>query len=101
MQDRATSIIRRFEELELSLNPSSRLAKQIDVYLDRKGILPEFIEPDHPLVQTAVEAYRDLNQVAFALTELRQIVPGQKLVLRSVENERPPPACWCTGRGLT
>jgi hypothetical protein len=79
MRSKAEFIVRGFKELEVGLNPTSRLGKQIDVYLDRKGILPQVIEPDHPLFQTAVEAQRDLNQVAFALTQLMPIVPRSEL----------------------
>ena len=71
--------MRKFEEQGLASHPASWLARQIDVYLDRKRALPQNIEPDHPLFQTAVEARRDLSQIAFALTQLMPIVPSVEM----------------------
>jgi len=82
MQKRATFIIQTFQQLEVTLNPASRLAQQVDVFLDRKQILPRFIEPDHPLFQVAIEAHRDLSQITFSLNELLPFVPRKELKTR-------------------
>jgi hypothetical protein len=79
MKSIAATILREFEGLGVKLDPASRLAKQINVYLDPKGTLPQIIDPAHPLLKTAVEAHRDLNQVAFALTQLLPVVPRDEM----------------------
>jgi hypothetical protein len=82
MKEIAKTILRVFKELDVPLNPASRLFKQIDVYLDPKGILPQIIPPDHPLMPTAVEAERDLKQIGFALRQLLPIVPREEMRAR-------------------
>jgi hypothetical protein len=79
MKNAAEIILRGFKEADVGIHPLSRLGRQIDVYLDAKGTLPQILEPDHELFQTAVEAKRDLSQIAFALTQLLPIVPKEEL----------------------
>jgi hypothetical protein len=79
MKHIAEIILRGFKELDVILNRASRLGKQINVYLDPKGILPQIIEPDHDAFQTAVEAKRDLSQVAFSLTQLLPVIPKDEI----------------------
>jgi hypothetical protein len=78
----AKIILRGFEETGVKLPTTSRLARQIDAYLDPKGKLPQILEPDHALFQTAVEAKRDLPQVAFALRQLLPVIPREELKKR-------------------
>jgi hypothetical protein len=61
MMNFAKMIRRGFQETGVKLPPTSRLARQIDAYLDPKGNLPQILEPDHPSFQVAVEAKRDLS----------------------------------------
>lgn len=82
MKERAEIIIRASHELGIPLYPSSRLGRQIAFYVDRKKVSPQFIEPDHPLHNTGVEAYRDLNQIAFAPVQLQTVVPTEELKRR-------------------
>ena len=67
----------RLDELGFHLNPTSRLGKQINVYVDPKGTLPQILEPNHELFQTAVEGERDLKQVAYALKHLVGFPPEE------------------------
>src|SRR5436189_5188364 len=82
MKKRAALILAAFNDLGVRLHPSSRIAQQLDTYLDPRGILPQFIEPDHQLFPTIVEAQRDLNQIAFALGQLMPVVPKEEIKLR-------------------
>jgi hypothetical protein len=74
--------MRTYEQFGVPLNRCSRLGKQIDVYLDEKGTLPQVLEPEHELFDTAVEANRDLNQIAFALMQLAPRIPREEMGAR-------------------
>src|ERR1700759_897679 len=46
MKETAALIQMQFQKLGIPLNPTCRLARQIDAFLDRKGVLPQILEVD-------------------------------------------------------
>lgn len=82
MKTVSTIILEGYKALGLELKPTSRIAIQIDSYLDKRGVLPQILEPDHPLFQTALEALRDLNQIGFSLDQLLPVCPADELARR-------------------
>lgn len=79
-------VLSSFESLGLPPNPSSRWGRMRRLFFDKDGLPRGTITPADPAHDSAVEAQRDLNQVAFIFdvipeTELANQVEKLQLVL--------------------
>lgn len=65
----ARFVIDRLSELGMRVNPSSRIGRMIACWFDKAGE-PRFIPRDDPTFPVALQATRDLQQIAFILEQI-------------------------------